>query len=105
MKYIKTFESLDGPQVGDYVVCEEGIGINELCDFINNTVGKIIKIDKSVLFTYIVKYENIPQDFKIYFNIFGSLDNSRGYSTNELLFWSKNKKDVEEYLMSKKYNL
>ena len=103
MKYIKKFESLDEPKIGDYVACEEELGINELCDFINNTVGKIFKIENSY-YNYAVKFDNIPQNLNEFFTDFGYKD-CRGFNSNEILFWSENKEDVEEYLMTKKYNI
>jgi len=114
MKYIKKFESVGVPQIGDYVACDEKLFDNNnkedinIYNFISNTIGCITDIEKGgsyydsfgnkVNIIYIVKYDKYPKGLSSYFdNLF--------FSEYEVKFWSKNKEDVEVYLSGKKYNL
>lgn len=96
MKYLKTFESVNEPQVGDYVSCEEN---DEYFTsyFISNNIGVIIDVQDDL---YFVKYNNIPKDIKEYFDEY-----CRDMLRDEIKFWSKSKEDVDKYIATKKYNL
>ena len=110
MKYIKQFDKLintnfKDAEIGDYVLCSEESTISDHDDdiniFIENNIGKIIELKRG--YDYIVEYDNIPKEFKnefIYSN-----NSARGMFKNEVKHISKNKKDLEAILMSKKYNL
>ena len=103
MKYLKTFESLDGPQVGDYVACEED---SLTSDFTSTNVGKIVNIedDRDNKYYHVVAYDDIPKDIEDLFDSqFGYL--CRDMSRYEIEFWSKNRLEVEAYIAAKKYNL
>jgi len=55
MKYIKKFENINTPEVGDYVLCQEdGTGVPELENFLKYNIGKIVKC------------ENIPKNIQKY---------------------------------------
>jgi len=120
MKYIKTFENLtDEPQIGDYVVCEDsvfnkndGSRDEKIIDFITNNVGQYIQDNDgkfgSGFYKYVIKYENVPSDvsgFEFIVNGDGELDKIRIMTRKEILFYSKNKKDCEEFIVAKKYNV
>lgn len=90
MKYIKTYENLEEPQIGDFVVINVS-HITNFKDFIENNVGKIIKTDAHINWPYEIQYDIIKK----------SIITSR----KEILYFSKNKEDCEAYLASKKYNL
>jgi len=65
--YIKKFENLtDEPKIGDYVICKikDYLGLR---DFMNDNIGKIIKIKYSNKMNYGIQYENIPNDICSYF--------------------------------------
>ena len=103
MKYIKTYEQNIEPQVGDYVICQDGsysVENNyEKKTFISNNIGKIIKYDTgSASYPYIVYYETAPSN---YF----TMGKTRPMGRNEIMHFSKNKEDCEIYLAAKKYNL
>jgi len=105
MKYIKKFESVDAPQIGDYVVCQDGLSPssdndNLLNDFMSNNIGVIVMYDPKSSYGYEIEYNNIPDNAMEYFS-----NNYILVSKSEIKFWSKNKEDVEAYLSGKKYNL
>ena len=100
MKYIRLYEELSNePQVGDYVVCNitkewffnddsDGGEPRWNFDTINNSVGRIR--NKSS-FLYSIKFD-FEEDIIV-------------FNTEDIVFHSKNKKDCELYLDTKKYNL
>jgi hypothetical protein len=101
MRYLKTYEeNSNEPQVGDYVICNfisNHIGkIN--CNFISNHIGKIIMKKKHNFYPYNVFYENAPN---IYFGISKTIVANR----NNIIHFSKIKKDLEVYIDANKYNL
>ena len=74
MKYIKKFENLELPEVGDYVIFNMHYDNDELSvefgDFLNNNLGIIYKIYKSPhsgKYRLDVKYKNIPKKLKDFF--------------------------------------
>ena len=118
MKHIKKFESLDEPQVGDYVACEES-WMFAVSEFISNNVG-ILKFKHDYDYEYAVEYDNIPKEFSYYFDHlnfdhlnFDHLEYDMGKGSgdcremirDEIKFWSKDKSEVEDYIEAKKYNL
>ena len=107
MKYLKFFEneqiSKKLPNVGDYVLCDESFK-TELNNFINNNIGKIIKIEHDSHITeYLVEYDLnlIPLGIKKYF----IYNNRRLFIIDEITHHSDNKDDLELILLSKKYNI
>lgn len=113
MKYIKAYEnwSVDQdivtmyninqrePEVGDYVICEDG---GFIWEFTSTNIGQIISFDpERTGEEYLVKYENIPSDIIKYLR-----DGTRRMSrTHEIIYWSKSKKDLEMIIATKKYNV
>jgi len=115
-KYVKTpeeFEEIrtikDEPQIGDYVICEEDPSYSGLSQFISTKIGKIIGFSKNGYY-HIVQYQNIPELLKFYFT-YQDFDNLKRYYncvpmlTENIKYWSKNKKDLEAILAANKYNL
>ena len=128
MKYIKTFEqkkhketlNIGKPKVGNYIIykdskkstCEVDILFDE---FVANNIGKIYKKRKfaSNLTTgegsgYLVEYDNIPKKIKDYFHTETDNFNEpliREAKKDEIIYWSKNKEDIEMILAAKKYNI
>jgi hypothetical protein len=117
----KIFENNNKPQVGDYVYCIEEIGTytknKEVLNFIKNNIGRILGYyEKNYNNTnnreyYLVKYENIPNNIEDIFeqddpdNVDGIIENSYVFYPNEIIDFSKEKKDLEKYLDVNKYNL
>jgi len=114
MRYIKKFEKLNEyrpMKVDDYVICEnEAYHKREipLIEFINNNIGRIKKIGghkiNNIFYpsNYLVEYFNIPEELENYF-IEG------GYCIrmieSQIKWWSENKEDLEDIIMTQKYNL
>lgn len=82
------------PKLNSYVLIGDKLGIlNNVSKEFSERVGKIGKVIKII--------PNVSNPFKIRFddgdvNYFGDI---------EIKCWSKNRKDVEIYLQTKKYNL
>ena len=115
MKYLKRFEdiNIDEPKVGDYAVFFDDIGqigsdvsgdFNEYLYFINNTIGEIIKIENIDAYKYHVKFENVPTNINKYFDKTFDYYYLR-FHIEEILYWSKDKEELEKYIQAKKYNL
>jgi len=99
----KIFENfnINEPEIGDYVICFEYTDDIELLDFISKNIGKYVgkyfdpDIDDGC--TYDIKYLNTPKNLINYFNYQGK-SAKRLYNKNEILYWSKYKKDLEKFL-------
>ena len=113
MKYLKTFENVNEPQIGDYVAVEEEFyassdATDQLFDFTSTHIGKIVTYKPNHFKgenVFCVKYENVPEKLQYAFEDVNLQKMCRNMLLVEIKFWSKNKEDVEEYLASKKYNL
>ena len=111
MKYIKKFENTkEGPKQGDYVLMKSTMSNQELNDFIDNNVGKILKILNNIHYSSVkVEYKNIPMNIA---NMFGYNDykNDKNTGIREFLMssiidYSENEKDLEYKIVAKKFNL
>jgi len=97
IKNFKIFEKLNigKPKVGDYAIIE--FNLQKI-----NTIVKIDHISKmGSPFNYMVKF--IDENF--YFYDYGFSDDVQAVRRDEILYWSKNKKDLELQLQANKYNL
>jgi len=98
MKHLKCFESLiddKEPEIGDYVICEAASHFygTEFAKYIDGHIGVIENIyyfEYDQEYKCVVRYENTKR---------------ATFSLKNIKHWSKNKKDLEIYLDSKKYNL
>jgi len=111
MKYIKKFENIkDEPKVGDYVLMKSSMQNKEMTDFIDNTIGKIIKIEIKYHFnTVSVEYEDIPMEIA---SLFGyenyNLNHNIGFREflySSIIDYSENKEDLEYKIKAKNFNL
>jgi len=113
MKFIKTYENMSEPEIGDYVICQnppKWTSINKsntemLNNFISSNIGKLVKNDIWHLpdnrncKLYIIEYQNIPNEIEEDF-IFNQ-SSHRAFLKEHIKHWSKNKKDLESYISSK----
>jgi len=79
MRYLKYFESLYKPKVGDYVVADKlylAGHFKNFEDFVENNVGIVTYISKDPIF-YQIEYYDVPQDLKSKFSY-----NGNEYKTN-----------------------
>lgn len=96
MKYIKTYEEVNDfetkPETtvkdGDYVIF---VNENDAYSHINNKIGKVIRVRKV--------YGEIDIDFD------KPIGRIYGLSLNSVKYWSPNKRDLEQILVSQNYNL
>lgn len=129
MKYIKTYEELDQdqPKIGDYVICNEITGNNQLNDdefmiksFISKNIGQIVdfRTKDNISSQYdtvenkysiFVQYEDLPDEIYDDFDYHTNIDYCRIFNINEIIHWSENKDELEEILefdsTVNKYNL
>ena len=112
MKYIKTFENVYLPEIGDFVICEipKNIAIDKLTNFLNNNVGKIVHIIKPDI--AVIKYDFVPSNLQSYFLFYTPEDMiNKGewlYDINRKYFRLATEKDVENQTIknsTNKYNL
>lgn len=123
MKYIKRFENIeDVPKVGNFVLISMnrsnsvikfgGIEMpryNKIKDFVTHNIGKIVNIRLKIVDEFYnksagdlrVEYDNIPKDIQSWF----SKDNKRAFSVDQIVEFGKTKEELEEKLMTKKYNI
>jgi hypothetical protein len=115
MKHLKLFEEIYkiGPQIGDYVICDESFlfhnendySFKKILDFENSNIGQYIKDIKLDTFPYLIQYENVPNfEYFEHGSTYG-YSNCRKMSLDEIRYWSPNKKDLEHYIITNKYNL
>jgi hypothetical protein len=104
MKYLKKFEENENePQVGDYVICKEmKYPDDDFVYFLNTHIGRIKNYVNmnDTLYPYEIEFEEkLPR----------SSLKSRNFIRNEIIYWSKNKEDVIDYIEMmnniNKYNL
>jgi len=104
MKYLKRFENINEPEVGDYVICFDSVNgkIGELNIFLSNNIGIFIDTEYTVKgYPYLVKFKNIPNNLGMYTED----DSCMMFMKDEIVHFSKNKKDLDIYIDQNKYNL
>ena len=103
MKYIKKFEEINqgSPQEGDYVIC---ISNNKTYDrFFRNRIGKIIKINIDLKYSYYdITFDNIPN--MLYTRIING-DRVIGLKIDSIKYFSKDKEELEQILITNKFNI
>jgi len=119
MKHIKTYKkSTDKLEKGDYVLLDgekyveyEDSIVDKILQFVSTTVGQYVKklstkqADVALDWVYVIQYDVIPDDLKLYFNKEGKYLNCRRSSRSKIVKYSKSKEELEINLMTKKYNL
>ena len=111
MKHIKIYENTIKPKLGDYVICYEKINIGtdwqeDFMNFLSSNIGIGYKSPVTdVYFYYLVQYYDIPYDLSGFFNTYDKKTNTRPMHIDEIVEFSENKKDLDSYVVAKKYNL
>jgi len=108
MKYLKNFETVKGaPEIGDYIIIVKAYGSEKLINFITNTVGKIVRKNKSIID---LKYNNIPKELESEIDdcyILDEINNSIVISTNTDIRYATDD-EIKKYILdstANKYNL
>lgn len=86
MRYLKTYENMNDPKVGDYVVVNITNG-SSISKHLNGLIGKIEKFENSE--SYIIRFGTISFHIK----------------KEEILDFSETKEKLEPYTQANKYNL
>ena len=112
MKHLKTFENLNTPQVGDYVIVMEHTLAHPLeIGFYENNIGRIVDIK---LYPHLKdSFDHLNWDYWIKFDddapgLFSTgyfIDGIRPFYRKEIIFFSPDKEVCEAYINAKKYNL
>jgi len=108
MKYIKNFESIkDNPEVGDYILAKYNskndfnTSINNLKNFINNTIGIVHSLDHIRNSCYFnIKYENIPKNIINFFD-----DDIKRFNIESIVEFDKDLEHLKFKIEAKKFNI
>jgi hypothetical protein len=107
MRYIKKFEMIDdlkNARSGDFVICHEQDNLDtELSNFINNNIGIINHIVYGI--NFYVTYNNVPDSIEYRFKAEPGNSSTRLMKKSEIVMCSNDRKELEYYLASNKYNL
>lgn len=102
----------DGPGLHDWVLCDRDPGRPEINDYIKNNMGVIMNIDANFYKKekyYIVKFYDIPKNIIDFFYFVGitkgKWEGCIDVRVKDIIYWSKDKEDVEERINANKYNL
>ena len=130
MKYIRTYENIDNPKVGDYVICKDITSSDEVSKnfqkFLDENIGQIVSGDDINLF--IVLFDKLPSE-EILEYAFYTLEHSHvkkliqlpnikvhksetllytnlcGFEKKEIVFFSDNREDLEIKISANKFNI
>ena len=130
MRYIKKFEDINEPDIGDYVLLNDDYGDDLFDEFIMTNIGQIIgfqmgwNTDKIIYkkseihlgsndtLYYIVEYEDIPEEVMNIAYVYLGKTIGEDYCSNiltvqrhQISAYSSNREDLEIVLQAKKYNL
>jgi hypothetical protein len=97
----KIFENIKDIKPGEYIIYYNE-GQHDLLQFLNNNIGQARNYgtDSSIQIEYI----NVPDNLKGYFTYsYGTY--VRFLTTKNIIFHSPDKKDVEQFIAAKKYNI
>lgn len=110
MTHLKLYEEYENsiePEVGDYIFAKWKHAEDEhpANIFATNNIGELIKIetDKYDETSFLVKYNNIPDELKLYKSM--NNDTSFRFKKEDLIKWTKNKEELETILQANKFNL
>jgi len=129
MKYLKKYENIKEPEIGDYVLCQDltnkfTSGSRKITQekfklFLTENIGQVVGKGSD---TIRVKFENIPNDVDIleyaflvqtdiriknvdFDRINDKYSNIATFEFGEIVYFSPNKEDVEMKISTSKYNI
>src|ERR1035437_1281518 len=111
MKYIKKFENIkDGPKEGDYVLMKSTMMNPDMNEFIDNNIGKILKIKPTQNYTSLeVEYKNITIEIasKFGYNDYKNDENTgiHDFLMSSVVDYSENNQDLEYKINARKFNI
>ena len=108
MRYIKKFEYFKKmPEIGDYIIieCDNVLGksYDDIFNFLNKSVGKVVGFGKVYVSTDAVKikFYNIPKSLNSHFNS----NHIKIFPLYSVVAFGKDKADVIIQKKSREYNL
>ena len=121
MKYLRLYEEVKKPQVGDYVAvrddtdevnsfrgCKDTMYGRDLFDsFLSNNVGQLIKMERTS-FPYLITFDNLSNQSHEVISFFSTdinMEFYRDFERCEILYFDNNRENVELWIQSKRYNL
>lgn len=107
MKHLKKFEIISNNiSIGDYVLVKyrtikDNALLKQLSNFINNTIGIVVKINDSDIY---VKFENIPNNLILFFS-HTNFESTKCILKYNIIDFSKTKEDLELKIQTQKFNI
>lgn len=101
----KIFETINegDPKIGDYVLLKYDKFKNDMTNFLNDHIGKIIFIDEKL---YRIEYYDVPDTINYRFHYYKTNNSyTKTIEKRYISYWSKNREELEELLAAEKYNL
>ena len=99
MKYIKTYEDLREPNIGDYVIMTTTKNDKDLKDFLKKNIGNCVNIGEHGIY---VEYYDIPSKLKDWF-----INNIRNFGIESIIRYAT-EKEIDKIKLEeteRKYNL
>jgi len=106
MKHLKLFENLNRQlEIGDYVLCIDGEKLHDSVfdRFLKENIGKYVG-DLAGTKYMVVQFDYLPDNFG-YMTHSKDMKNSLRFAPDEIIYWSKNKEELELIVTANKYNL
>ena len=91
MRYIKQYEQIEEPQIGDYVIIQPDVTFTRMKNEWCKVIGQIDNLfDMGDFNIYVIKIGQFAKEY---------------IKKHEIVHFSKNKKDIENIITANKYNL
>jgi len=110
MKYLKKFENINKPKVGDYVIVHTNFANKDVNTFFMSTPIKIIDIYTRInpikdCIKAICDHSKLTNNVQNYFNYSEIYGYTITLNLDDVVYFSDNIEDINIYLQSKNYNL
>ena len=113
MKHLKYYNHLiedvsTQPQINDYVIVKSTYYKPEVRKFLNTNIGQVFSISPKDDDKYQIAFNppiELRSDFWTKNRNSDNIKYTKWFNLKEIIFFSPNKEDLEQYLLNKKYNL
>jgi len=105
IKQFKIFEAINVgiPEIGDYVICRDEQS-KELSLLLAFKIGIINAKNTNPHYQYEISFYSIPKE-ESYFFAYNNGKFERNFNGYEILYWSKNKKKLQQIIDANKFGL
>ena len=104
MKYIKYYEKrVEDIEINDYVIVSLPFQFSHTYLYLKKTIGRIRSILDDTI--YVEYGDDVPKDLQPYFTRADYGEYIKIVKAKDIIFSSPNKKEVEAYLNSNKFNI